>query len=68
MKKNIKHTRNTMKNLKVINNTNMHKKNCTPPRSRRATNPTPDRPEGGRGVQYSFCTYLYFFCTFLYIL
>ena len=40
----------------------MYNKNCTPPpRSRRATNPTPDRPEGGVQFFVHICILLYFF-------
>ena len=44
----------------------MYKKDIVPPpRSRRATNPTPDRPEGG----YNIFLYIFvFFCTCLAIL
>ena len=39
-------------------------KNCTlPPRSRRATNPTPDRPEGGSNI----FLYIVAFCVLFYI-
>ena len=52
---------------KVQTNANMYKKQIvSPPRSRRATSPTPDRPEGW--AQYFFvhiCIFLYFFIYFL---